>query len=98
MGYVAGEMRRRDFLFVVIGGSPIVWPRLTLAQQSTKLPIIGFLGVNSAMWAPWTAGFVDRLTALGWVDGKTAKLEFRWAQGRPELHTQLAEEFVRMGA
>jgi putative ABC transport system substrate-binding protein len=38
------------------------------------------------------------MTALGWIDGKTAKLEFRWAQGKPELHTQYAEEFARMGA
>jgi putative ABC transport system substrate-binding protein len=50
------------------------------------------------MWAPWTAGFVDRLTSLGWVDGKTAKLEYRWAQGKPELYSQYADEFVQLGA
>ena len=91
-------MRRRDFLAFSIGGSSIIWSRFASAQRSGRLPIIGFLGVNPAMWAPWTAGFVDRLNALGWIDGKTAKLEFRWAQGKPELHTQFADEFVRLGA
>jgi len=48
------------------------------------------------MWAPWTAAFVDRLKALGWIDGQTVKLEFRWAEGRPELNTQFAEEFAKL--
>ncbi|MFZ2081878.1 MAG: ABC transporter substrate-binding protein [Xanthobacteraceae bacterium] len=48
------------------------------------------------MWAPWTGAFVDRLKALGWIDGQTVKLEFRWAQGRPELITPLAQEFARL--
>jgi putative ABC transport system substrate-binding protein len=48
------------------------------------------------MWAPWTAAFVDRLKALGWIDGQTAKLEFRWAEGRPELYTQFAQEFAEL--
>jgi putative ABC transport system substrate-binding protein len=50
------------------------------------------------MWAPWTAGFVDRLNSLGWIDGKTAKLEYRWAQGKSELYAQFADEFVQLGA
>jgi putative ABC transport system substrate-binding protein len=48
------------------------------------------------MWAPWTAAFVDRLKALGWIDGQTVKLEFRWAEGRPELQTQFAQEFAKL--
>jgi putative ABC transport system substrate-binding protein len=91
-------MRRRDFLGIAIGGASLVWPRIASAQQSGRLPIIGFLGVNPAVWASWTGAFVDRLNALGWIDGKTAKLEFRWAQGRPELHTQFANEFAQLGA
>ena len=48
------------------------------------------------MWAPWTGAFVDRLKALGWIDGQTVKLEFRWAEGRPELYTQFAQEFSEL--
>jgi putative tryptophan/tyrosine transport system substrate-binding protein len=48
------------------------------------------------MWAPWTGAFVDRLKALGWIDGQTVRLEFRWAEGKPELITPLAQEFARL--
>jgi putative tryptophan/tyrosine transport system substrate-binding protein len=90
-------MRRRDFFGLAIGSTTFVWPHLILAQQSGKLPIIAFLGgATPAMWAPWTGAFVDRLKALGWIDGQTVKLEFRWAEGRPELITPLAQEFARL--
>ena len=92
-------MRRRDFCGLAIGSTAFVWPRLSLAQQSGKLPIIGFLGgATPTMWAPWTAAFVDRLKALGWIDGQTVKLEFRWTEGRPELYTQFAQEFAKLNA
>jgi putative ABC transport system substrate-binding protein len=48
------------------------------------------------MWAPWTAAFVDRLKTLGWIDGQTVRLEFRWAEGRPELITQFAQELASL--
>ena len=90
-------MRRRDFFGLAVGGAAFGWPRLTLAQGSQKLPVIAFLGgATPVMWAPWTGAFVDRLKALGWIDGQTVKLEFRWAQGRPELITPLAQEFARL--
>jgi putative ABC transport system substrate-binding protein len=48
------------------------------------------------MWSAWTAGFVDRLGELGWVDNRTVTIEYRWAKGRPELHAQFAAEFARL--
>ena len=48
------------------------------------------------MWSSWTGAFVDRLSALGWIDGRTVAIEFRWAQGRPELHTEFAAEFAHL--
>jgi putative tryptophan/tyrosine transport system substrate-binding protein len=90
-------MRRRDFFGLAIGSAAFGWARLPFAQQSQRLPVIAFLGgATPAMWAPWTGAFVDRLKALGWIDGQTAKLEFRWAEGRPELYTQFAQEFAEL--
>ena len=90
-------MRRRDFFGLAIGSAAFGWPRLTSAQQSGKLPVIAFMGgATPAMWAPWTGAFVDRLKALGWIDGQTVKLEFRWAEGRPELYAQFAQEFAEL--
>ena len=90
-------MRRRDFIGLAIGSTTFVWPSLTLAEGSGKLPVIAFLGGATApMWAPWTGAFVDRLKALGWIDGQTVKLEFRWIEGRPELLTRFAQEIVAL--
>jgi len=88
-------MRRREFI-KLLGGVAVAWPFVGHAQQSGKLPTIGFLGVDPAMWSSWTGAFVERLSALGWIDGRTAKLEYRWAQGRPELHAKFAAEFAQL--
>jgi putative ABC transport system substrate-binding protein len=47
-------------------------------------------------WRAWTDAFVDRLRTLGWVDGSTAKIEYRWSEGQPERAKQLTAEFVRL--
>ena len=87
-------MRRREFFGLAIGTAAFGWPQPSLSQQSGKLPVIAFLGgATPAMWAPWTGAFVDRLKALGWIDGQTVKLEFRWTEGRPI--TPLAQELAR---
>ena len=89
-------MRRRDFFKLAVATTASVLPRPILAQQSGKLPVVAFMGVTPAMWAPWTAAYVDRLKALGWIDGQTVELEFRWAEGRRELITQFAQEFAKL--
>ncbi len=85
-------MRRRDFI-AAIGGA-IVGPGATRAQQA-RLPTIGFLGANPAGFAPWTAPFVARLHELGWVDGRTVAIEYRWSEGRTERYAEIAAEFAR---
>jgi hypothetical protein len=53
-------MRRRDFIKGIVG-SASAYPLSARAQQAGKLPIIGFLGTDAAMWSPWTAAFVERM-------------------------------------
>jgi len=86
-------MRRRDFI-TLLGGSA-AWPLSTRAQAS-KLPTIGFLGTNATNWAPWTAAFVARMRELGWIEGSTIAIEYRWSEGRAERVTEVAAEFVRL--
>jgi putative ABC transport system substrate-binding protein len=88
-------MKRREFI-TLLGSAAAAWPLAARAQQLAKLPTIGFLGVDPAMWSSWTGAFVDRLSTLGWIDGRTVAIEFRWAQGRPELYTKFADEFARL--
>jgi putative ABC transport system substrate-binding protein len=39
---------------------------------------------------------VQRLRELGWIEGRTIAIEYRWSEGRPERHAEIAAEFVRM--
>ena len=87
-------MRRRDFI-KAITVSAAAWPRGVRAQQADKLPTIGFLGADAAGWRPWTDAFVARLRELGWIEGQTIRIEFRWTEGRPERVAEIAAEFVR---
>jgi putative ABC transport system substrate-binding protein len=88
-------MRRRDFI-MLIGGAAAVWPLVSFAQQAGKRPTIGFLGADASAFAPWTAPFVARLRELGWIEGRTIEIEYRWSEGRPERYAEIAAEFVRL--
>jgi putative ABC transport system substrate-binding protein len=88
-------MRRREVI-TLLSSCAVAWPLAARAQQPAKLPTIGFLGAATASaWEPWTAAFVQRLRELGWVEGRTVAIEYRWAEGRPERTQEIAAEFVR---
>jgi len=88
-------MKRREFI-TLLGGAAVSWPLAARAQQSAKLPTIGFLVPSArSVTTRWVAAFVERLGQLGWVDGRTVVIEYRWAEGRPERYVEFAGEFVR---
>ena len=86
-------MRRREFIALIAAAT---WPLKPLAQASGKLPTIGFLGASASGFAPWAAAFAARLHELGWVEGRTIAIEYRWSEGRPERYAEIAAEFVRL--
>jgi putative tryptophan/tyrosine transport system substrate-binding protein len=86
-------MRRREFITLL--GSVATWPFAARAQQ--KLPTIGFLGTSTPLaMSQWVAAFVQRLRELGWIEGRTIAVEYRWAEGRSERFADIAAEFVRL--
>ena len=88
-------MMRREFISL-LGGAAAAWPLAARAQQA-KLPTIGFLGsTTSAAQSQLTAAFVQRLRELGWIEGRTVAIEYRWAEGRSERFAEFAAEFVRL--
>src|SRR5436190_5423693 len=87
-------MKRRAFI-TLLGGA-LVWPLAARAQQAGKLPTVGFLGSNASAWSTRTAAFVQRLRELGWIEGRTIAIEYRWSEGRPERNAEIAAEFVRL--
>ncbi len=89
-------MRRRQFI-TLLSGAAAGWPLVARAQQAGKLPTIGFLGASTpSEWSPWTAAFVGRLRELGWIEGRTIAIEYRWAEGRSERFAKIAADFVRL--
>ena len=92
---MAIHIRRREFIFT-LGGAAAAWPLAARAQQPAKLQTIGFLGSDASAWSSWTAAFVQRLRELGWIEGRTIAIEYRWSEGRPERHAEIAAEFVRL--
>jgi putative ABC transport system substrate-binding protein len=95
---MAIELGRRQFISA-LGGVSVAWPLTARAQQVTKLPTIGFLGTSSASnWESYVAAFAARLRALGWIDGRTIVIEYRWTEGRPERIAEKAAELVQLKA
>jgi putative ABC transport system substrate-binding protein len=88
-------MKRREFISLF--GGAAAWPLAARAQQAGKLPMIGFLGASTpSNWTHWTAAFVQRLRELGWIEGRTVAIEYRWAEGRSGRFGEITAEFVRL--
>ena len=67
------------------------------AQQPTKIPRIGLLGVASpATLSAFIEAFRQGLRELGYVEGKNIVVEYRWAEGKIERLPNLATELVRL--
>jgi ABC-type uncharacterized transport system substrate-binding protein len=87
-------MKRRAFISLL--GGAAAWP-LAARAQPAKLPTIGFFSAGSAgPLSSWIAALVQRLRELGWIEGHTVAIEYRWAEGRNERLAEIAAEFVRL--
>jgi putative tryptophan/tyrosine transport system substrate-binding protein len=89
-------MRRREFIGFC-GGAAAAWPFAARAQKAERPPTVGFLGMGTAAgWSPWVAAFLQRLRELGWIDGRTITIEYRWAEGHAARLAEMAAEFVQL--
>jgi len=91
---VISSIKRRVFL-ITLGGAA-AWSLAARSQQPGKLPTIGVLGVDETGWGPWAAAFVARLDELGWIEGRTVAIEYRWDEGRAARDAEIGAEFVRL--
>ena len=93
---MASYIGRRKFLATFLGGAA-AWPLAARAQQAGKLPTIGFPVPNTrAAASEWTDAFVQRLRELGWIEGRTVTIEYRWVEGHAERFAEIAAEFAKL--
>jgi putative ABC transport system substrate-binding protein len=86
-------MKRREFI-TLLGGAAAAWPLAARAQQA--LPTIGFSSPTTAsVGSRAVAAFVQRLHAVGWIEGRAAAIEVRWAEGRSEHAAEIVAKFIR---
>jgi putative ABC transport system substrate-binding protein len=89
-------MRRREFI-ALLGGAAAAWPVSASGQRPRKLPTIGLLVPGTpSTHGQWFAAFVLRLRELGWIEGRTIAIEYRWASGSSERAAEIAAEFVQL--
>jgi hypothetical protein len=77
-------LRRREFISL-LGGVAAAWPLAARAQQTAKLPTIGYLGATTpSAESQRVAALVQRLRELGWIESRNLTIEYRYAEGRSE--------------
>jgi ABC-type uncharacterized transport system substrate-binding protein len=87
-------MKRREFI-TLLGGAT-AWPIAARGQRSAA-PLIGFLSSRSHEDSrPHLAGFLRGLEAFGYVDGRSATIEYRWANGQYDQLPKLASELANL--
>jgi ABC-type uncharacterized transport system substrate-binding protein len=88
-------MDRRAFFGTLAGGLFAVRLKVE-AQQTEKVWRIGFLGNGDGRSDTETLeAFRQGLRELGWIEGRTTTMEYRWANGQTERLPKLASELVR---
>jgi putative tryptophan/tyrosine transport system substrate-binding protein len=89
--------RRRDF-FALVGSAVAEWPLVSRAQQSDQIRRIGVLMGTAAedteSKAELTA-FRDSLAKLGWVEGNTIHIDYRYPDN-PDQYPRLAKELIAL--
>jgi putative tryptophan/tyrosine transport system substrate-binding protein len=90
-------MRRREFVAGL--GSAAAWPLVANAQPAERVRRIGAL-MNLAADDPVSIArakaFADGLQALGWIEGRNVRIDYRWAASKPDLFQRYAAELATL--
>ena len=89
-------MKRRAFI-AALGGAA-ARSMVARAQQPEKLPVIGYLSPGSSAVGPLARhdAFQEGLRELGYIEGKSIAIAYRFADGKFDRLDELAAELVRL--
>jgi putative ABC transport system substrate-binding protein len=88
-------MRRRDFITLIGGTAALAWPIAARAQQSPKVPRIGYVRAETPPAVDIKA-FRQGLREHGYVEGENIIVEYRWAEGNEEKLRSAIAELIRL--
>jgi ABC-type uncharacterized transport system substrate-binding protein len=92
------ELRRRQFI-TLLGGAA-AWPLAARAQQLHGVPRIGVLipaASDDQEYQARLGAFLQGLRQLGWIDGRSVRIDTRWGGGDADLVREYAAELVGLG-
>ena len=91
-------MRRREFVAAL--GSAAAWPLVSAlpagAQQGSKIARVGILTPGGCDRTPSVQAFRKALQELGYIEGRSIILDFRFAKGHNDALPRLAAELVKI--
>jgi hypothetical protein len=88
------DRKRRELVAAAAG--VLCAPLAAIAQPTARLQRIGWLDLSSA--AENIGIFTQALSARGWQEGRTFRVEYRGGEGNPERLATVAAELARMPA
>ena len=90
-------MRRRDFISL-IGGAATAWPLAAGAQQERvrRIGVLMNLAEDDPEASARISSFVQRLSQLGWTEGRNLQIDYRWAAGESERYSKYAGDLVAL--
>jgi putative ABC transport system substrate-binding protein len=88
-------MKRRAFI-ALVGGVAAAWPFAAQGQRAGMRRLGVLFVVNEEFAAPWVAGVRAALQSLGWAEGSTLQIDFRFGGGNSEQVRRYADELLGM--
>src|SRR4029450_7673325 len=90
-------MHRTMALLVTLTSGLLVVPLASEAQLPRTTPRIAYLSLAPGPGTVYSEAFVQGLRELGYVEGQSLILEYRWSAGNVDRLRDHAAELVRLG-